>query len=59
MDGEGVYAFSSGQFYKGNLRKGKKEGQGEMYMENGNIYRGGYENDCRNGTGIFKYFSTS
>lgn len=58
MDGEGVYAFASGQFYKGSLQKGKKEGHGEMHMENGNIYKGEYHNDCRNGTGIFKYFST-
>lgn len=29
-----------------------------MYMENGNIYKGGYKNDARNGPGIYKNFST-
>jgi hypothetical protein len=29
-----------------------------MFMENGNVYRGMYRNDMRNGSGIYKYFST-
>ena len=33
---------------------GKKDGNGELYFDNGNIYRGGWESGSPNGEGVFE-----
>ena len=40
------------------MKEGKKDGFGEYYAINGNIYKGSFRNDFRSGQGKYKYFST-
>ena len=44
MDGFGIYIFSNGEKYVGNLIEGEKSGQGTYYYINGNIYKGEWKN---------------
>lgn len=38
--GKGIYIFSKGDRYEGELRNGMKEGYGDYYYSNGNKYEG-------------------
>ena len=53
MHGKGLFEYSESEYYKGDFAKGKKEGEGELYMWNGRSFIGPFVNGRPNGVGIF------
>ena len=46
--------FKTRSFYKGTVKKGKKEGEGKVKFDDGSEYKGDFDGDKINGRGIFK-----
>lgn len=46
-----VFAQALGE-YVGTLSKNLRSGQGQIRMENGDVYKGAFKNDKRHGTGV-------
>ena len=40
FEGNGIYIFSNGERYEGELLEGKKEGLGSFFYNDGNVYEG-------------------
>lgn len=57
MSGFGIYIFSNGEKFVGNLKNGEKNGEGSYYYLNGNVYEGNWANDKKNGFGKYYYFA--
>ena len=60
MDGEGELIYpEDDEFnrvsYNGNFKAGKKSGKGKFVWKNGEKYEGNFENDLRNGFGVYTY----
>lgn len=53
MDGKGLYKWNEKEYYKGEFKKGIKEGIGEMKWANGRRFIGPFRNGKPNGKGIF------
>ena len=53
FEGFGVYLYSSGERFEGQLKSGQKHGKGVYYYENGNQYDGEWINDLKEGNGTF------
>ena len=51
ITGKGVYSFSGGDVYEGDLIAGVKEGTGKYTYANGDVYEGGFSGDLRHGEG--------
>lgn len=45
--GEGMYIFSIGERFEGELIRGKKHGEGKYFYVNGNVYEGMWYNDLK------------
>ena len=64
FNGQGEFTWTKGVKmikYKGNYSSGKKDGYGELYFDDGNAYKGGWEGGLPQGEGIYetknrKYF---
>ena len=54
MDGQGTYTYPNGDKYVGEFSKGKKDGSGKLYFEDGTIYYGNFKNNLIFGRGTFK-----
>ena len=52
MNGEGVYTYPDGGYYKGHYVNNIKEGYGEFKWKNGKIFRGNFKNGKPYGKGI-------
>ena len=48
--------WKNGDFYKGELSKGKQDGYGEETTKDGNVYKGYYSKGNKHGEG--KYYTT-
>ena len=60
MDGEGDLIYSKDDkfnqvSYIGNLKDGKQSGKGKLVFKDGEKYEGDFENDLRNGFGVYTY----
>jgi len=53
----GIFDCGSGDSYEGTYKDGKRNGQGYYMWANGNIYFGGFQNNVKNGVGIFYDYS--
>ena len=47
--------YSNGDYYKGDILNGLKEGKGKLTFKNDSYYEGGFENDTFNGKGKGKF----
>lgn len=50
-NGQGKYAYDSGNVYEGEWKDGKKAGQGKFTWADGSVYEGEWKDDERNGQG--------
>ena len=55
INGEGVYAYSDGSFYRGNYKDGKEYGEGSYYATNGHSYVGGWKDGNKHGQGTYDW----
>ena len=57
QEGTGTFYYTSGSIYKGEWKKGKKEGKGNFYCNkepfNGDRYEGNWKNDKQDGKGTY------
>lgn len=53
--GQVVKTYSSGSVYVGQMKNGKREGQGTMTFASGDVYIGEWKNDLKNGYGIYTW----
>ena len=51
MDNYGIFIDENGNYYKGNLKNGKEEGNGELLIKDQFKYYGEFSNDIQNGKG--------
>lgn len=49
--GEGILISSTGERYEGQMRNGKKNGEGTFYYADGRVFKGKWENDQIHGYG--------
>ena len=57
FNGQGEFTWTKGVKmikYKGNYSSGKKDGFGELYFNDGNSYKGGWESGLPQGEGIYE-----
>ena len=46
-----VIRYSNGWVYEGEVRNGKRHGEGKLTFTNGNVYEGSFQNDLFSGMG--------
>jgi len=51
ITGIGLIKYPNGNYYKGMLKEGDKDGEGEFYWR-GDLYKGHFSENCKQGTGV-------